>query len=241
MSKNYRTGNFFRLAGVVIVVATLAGCMKTGSSTNTNNNNVSFITLMHMAPYAPATEVYFNGDKKTSSIAPGTFSTSYGQVPPGNYDLKFKVAGKDSLLSSLPASVYDTLNFYTVILFNTPDSAIGAMKIRDDYSNLTTTSSNYRFFNLCPDAPSVDLFINTSLVQPGRHTADNYNISYYNAFQTFASGGYSLTAKKAGTDSVIATVPSVNLQAGGAYTIFLSGKKGSSSAPVTLNVLQASY
>jgi hypothetical protein len=241
MSKNHRTGNFFRLAGVIVVVATLAGCMKTGSSNNTNDNNVTFITLMHMAPYAPSTEVYFNGDKRTSSIAPGTFSTSYGRLPPGNYALQFKVTGADSVLGQLPASVYDTLRFYTVILFNRPDTTIGTMKINDDYSSLTVNSANYRFFNLCPDAPSVDLYVNTSIVQPNRQTADNYNMSYYNAFQTLAAGGYSLTAKKTGTDSVIATVPSVNLQAGGAYTIFLSGKKGSATAPVTLNVLQASY
>src|ERR1700733_8198405 len=120
MSRNYRTGNFFRLAGVIIVIATLASCMKSGSSTNTNNNNVSFITLMHMAPYSSSTEVYFNDDKKTSAIAPGTFSTSYGQVPPGNYSIKFKVAGGDSLLAALPASTFDTLSFYTVILFNNP-------------------------------------------------------------------------------------------------------------------------
>jgi len=223
-----------------LVVVALAGCMKTGTN-NQNSNNVSFVTLMHMAPFASSTEVYFNGDKKTSAIAAGTFSTSYGQVPPGTYDIKFKVAGSDSVLSAIPADVFDSLGFYTLVLFNRADSSIGSMKIDDDYSQLSTTTANYRFFNFCPEAPAVDLFINTNTAQSNRHTADNEYGPYYNTFQPVAAGGYSLTVKKAGVDSVIASVPSVNLAAGGVYTIFLSGKKGSSSNPITVNVLQAAY
>jgi len=240
MSKNKLAGNIFRLLGVALVVGTLAGCMKTGSS-NQNSNNISFVTLMHMAPYSSSTEVYFNGDKKTSAIAAGTFSTSYGQVPPGTYDVKFKVASTDSVLSAIPADTYDSLGFYTLVLFNRADSSIGSIKIDDDFSTLSSSSANYRFFNYCPDAPSVDLILNSTTVQSGRHTADNEYSSYYNSFQPIASGGYSVTVKKAGVDSVIATASSVNLQAGGAYTIFLSGKKGSASNPVTVNVLQAAY
>jgi len=64
----------------------------------------------------------------------------------------------------------------------------------------------------------------------------------FNSFKPVTAGGYSLQVKKAGTDSVIATVSgNVNLQAGAAYTIFLSGKKNSTTNPITLNVLQAAY
>jgi hypothetical protein len=240
MSKNKLAGNFFRVLAVVLVVGTLAGCMKTGTGSQ-NNNKVSFVTLMHMAPFASSTEVYFNGDKKTSAIAAGTFSTSYGQVPPGSYEVKFKVAGSDSVLSTIAADTYDSLGFYTLVLFNRADSSIGSMKIDDDFSSLSLSNANYRFFNFCPDAPNVDLFLNSTKVQPGRHTADNEYGSYYNAFQTMAAGGYSVTVKNAGTDSVIASLPSVTLQAGAAYTIFLAGKKGSSTNPISVNVLQAAY
>jgi len=240
MSKNKLAGNFFRVLVVVLVVGALAGCMKTGSSSQ-NSNNVSFVTLMHMAPYSSSTEVYFNGDKKTSAIAAGTFSTSYGQVTPGSYAVTFKVAGKDSVLSSIPSDTYDSLGFYTLVLFNRADSSIGSIKIDDDFSNLSLSNANYRFFNYCPDAPSVDLVLNSSTVQSGRHTADNEYGSYYNAFQSITTGGYSVTVKKSGTDSVIATLPSVTLQAGAVYTIFLAGKKGSSTNPISVNVLQAAY
>jgi hypothetical protein len=242
MSKINRTSNIFRVLVVALVVGTLASCMKTGTGNNSNSNNVSFITLMHMAPYSPSMEVYFNGIKQTSAIPAGTFSTSYGKVTPGDYEIKFQVAGSDSVLSVLSASPFDSLGFYTLILFNKVDSSVGSMKIVDDYSSLSLTAANYRFFNLSPDAPTVDLAMNSSLAQTGRGLADNYyGGSYFNSFQPVAAGSYSLQAKKAGTDSVVATSNSVNLQAGAAYTIFLSGKKNSSTNPITLNVLQAAY
>src|SRR5882724_8993379 len=103
MRKFNRTGNIFRVLGVVFIVGTMAGCMKTGTSSS-NSNNVSFITLMHMAPYSSSMEVYFNGTKQTSAIGAGAFSTSYGKVSPGAYDVKFKVAGSDSVLSALPST-----------------------------------------------------------------------------------------------------------------------------------------
>jgi len=237
-----RASSLFRVVIVALVIGISSGCMKTGSGNNQTSNNVSFISLMHMAPYSSSTEVYFNGDKKTSAIAAGTFSTSYGQIPPGVYDIKFKVAGSDSVLSALSASTYDSLGFYTLILYNTEGGAgLGSIKIDDDFSNLSQSGANYRFFNFCPDAPVVDLYMNTTPVQQGRHVADNANSYYYNTFQAVTAGGYSLQAKKAGTDSVIATVSSVNLVAGAAYTIFLSGSTHNTSNPVTLNVLQAAY
>jgi len=237
-----RASNLFCVLIVAAVVGISSGCMKTGTGNNQNSNNISFISLMHMAPYSSSMEVYFNGIKKTSAIAAGTFSTSYGQIPPGVYDIKFMAAGSSNALDSLPASTYDSLGFYTLILYNTEGGAgVGAIKIDDDFTNLSLSGANYRFFNFCPDAPAVDLYMNSTAVQQNRHVADNANSSYYNSFQAVTAGGFSLQAKKAGTDSVIATVSSVNLVAGAAYTIFLSGSTHNASNPVTLNVLQAAY
>jgi len=240
MSKNKLAGNFFRVLAVALVVGIFASCMKTGTGSQ-NSNNVSFVTLMHMAPYSSSTEVYFNNDKKTSAITAGTFSTNYGQVTPGSYAVTFKVAGSDSILSAIPSDTYDSLGFYTLVLFNRADSSVGSMKINDDFSTLSLSNANYRFFNFCPDAPAVDLFLNTTAVQSGRQTADNEYGGSLNIFQAIASGSYSVTVKSAGKDSVIATQSSVTLQAGAAYTIFLSGKKGSTTNPISVNILQAAY
>lgn len=240
MGKNKVTGNLFRVLVVALVVGTLAGCMKTGTNSQ-NSTNISFVTLMHMAPFAPSAEVYFNGDKRTSAIAAGSFSTTYGRVTPGNYKVTFKASGSNDSLSEIRSDSYDSLGFYTLVLFNRADSSLGSMKINDDFSSLSMSSSNYRFFNFCPDAPAVDLFLNSSILQTSRRTADNEYNRLYNAFSTLPPGGYSVTVKKAGTDSVIASASSVNLQAASAYTILLSGKKNSTTNPISVNVLQAAY
>ncbi|MBN9380068.1 MAG: DUF4397 domain-containing protein [Chitinophagaceae bacterium] len=195
-----------------------------------------------MAPFAPSAEVYFNNSKSTSAIAAGTFSTTYGRITPGSYKVTFMTAGSTTdTLSKILSDSYDSLRFYTLVLFNRADSSLGSMKINDDFSSLSLSSANYRFFNFCPDAPAVDLVLNTTVVQASRHTVDNEYGGYYNTFSTLTPGGYSVTVKKAGTDSVIASVSSVNLQAGAAYTIFLSGKKNSPANPISVNVLQAAY
>jgi len=242
MSKSKLMCNFFKVFGVAMTAAFLSSCLKTGTNNTTNTTNVSFVTLMNMAPYSSSTEVYFNGDKKTPSIPPGSYSTNYGQVTPGGYDIKFKVSGSDSVLSELPTSYYDSLGFYTLILYNpSAGSTVNSMKVVDDFSTLSFSGSNYRFFNLCPDYPTVDLYMNTTVVQPGRSIGDNANSTYFNSFAPVTAGNYAIQVKKAGTDSVIASISNVGLQQGNAYTFFLQGSVHNTSNPVTLSVLQAAY
>lgn len=242
MSRYKITGNLLKFSLLVFIAAALGGCLKSGSSSSSNANDLSFVTLMNMAPYSSSTSVYFNNVIQTGTVGAGSYSTSYGQIPPGTYDVQFRVAGSDSVLSDLGTSVYDSLGFYTVVLYNpTASSAVSSMKITDDFSTLSLSSANYRFFNFCPDAPSVDLVFNTSVMQNGRTVGDNANSYYLNVFQNLTPGIYSITARKAGTDSVIATLNSVNLTAANAYTIFLMGSTKNTSNPVSLNVLTASY
>jgi hypothetical protein len=219
-----------------------AGCKKTGSSLTVNP--VSYLSLINEATYSGAANVYLNDTLITvqQGIPAGTFSSQYGNVRPATYSVKFVSVSGDSTLATIPGSAFDTLNFYTLILYNpvSGGSSAQAIKIWDDFSTLSTTSANYRFFNLCPDYSSVDLYLNTNLVQPGRTTADNAGNLSLNSFQTIAPANYSVTAKKAGTDSVIAMVTTQMLQ-GSAYTIFLGGNLKSPSTPVQINVLQASY
>jgi hypothetical protein len=242
MSKGKLMSKIFKVLGVSMTAVLFSGCLKTGTNNTTSSTNVSFVTLMNMAPYSSSTEVYFNDNKQTPIIPTGSYSTTYGRVAPGNYDIKFKVASSDSVLSELPSSNYDSLGFYTLILYNpTASSAVSSMKVIDDFSNLSYTGANYRFFNLCPDYPTVDLYLNGAAAQNGRFVGDNANSSYFNAFVPITAGGYAIQVKKAGTDSVIATISSVGLQQGNAYTVFLQGSLHNTDDPVTLSILQAAY
>jgi hypothetical protein len=234
-----RPGIILGLAIFAGIATSITSCSKTGA---TNNNSVStYVTVMNLASWSPATEIYFNGSKSTKPITAGNFSQSYYPLKPGNYDVQFKIAGGDSVMADIPASSYDSLSFYTLIMYNaTRNSPVAAVKIQDDFSTVSATSANFRFFNMCPDVPSADLYINNTKVYSNRTVADNVNYSLFNTFQPFTAGTYTIQLKTAGTDSVIASINSYSMQVQNAYTIFLDGKIGSTN-PVALNILKASF
>ena len=237
-----RAGSFYYgWAIMVLLIAGSTGCAKTGSSFTTSA--ITYVSVMNMAPYAPTADIYLNGSlaSQTGGIPPGNFSTKYGSLQPGNYDVLFKKSGSDSLLAEIPASLYDTSKFYTVLLYNNIGGGPAqAVKMEDDFTNLSPTNANYRFFNLAPDAPKVDFYLNGAVAHLGRSAADNIYNTSYNSFQQVAPATCNLQVKAAGTDSVVASVDGVNLQGGGVYTIFLSETKNGGNS-FKVNVLQASF
>jgi hypothetical protein len=222
------------------VAGGLAGCTKAGISGATTSNSVTYVSIMNLAPYSPWADIYLNGTLATAAggIAPGKYSTSYGLLQPGDYDVQFKVAGADSLLAEIPSSAFDTMAFTTLILYNSAGSAtVQAIKIADNFSNVSLTSGNYRFFNMSPDEPGVDFYFNDNLVQSARQPADNVANPAFNLFQSVSPDSYTLQVKKAGSDSVLATLNNVTIAGGNAYTIFLFGK----ASALNINVLPAVY
>lgn len=232
--------NVLKISVLIFVLGTMAGCVKTGSS-STTTTNISFVSIMNMAPYSPDAQIYFNDKQATSAVSAGSYSSSYAQISAGSYSVQFKKSGGDSVMSELTTSTYDSLGFYTLIMYNAKDSTVKSAKITDNYSGLSLSAANYRFFHLSPDVSTVDLYLNSSAVSQGRSLADNVGYNYYNQFQTITTGSYNIVAKAAGTDSVIATLNSVSLQTGNAYTIFLQGGKNNTNDPISLKVLLASY
>lgn len=236
-----KKGMFYKLLVLAFVIEGLSGCVKSGASYTSNNNAVTFLTVMNLT--SNSADIYFNGTKASpNGVAAGFFDQRYEQLAPGAYDIQFKALGKDSLLADIPASLYDSLVFNTLILYNNAGGiTTSAVKIADDYSTLSSTTASYRFFNMCPAVPSVDLYIGSTATQVGRTVADNVSNTGYNAFQSVAPGTYSIVAKKAGTDSVVASATGIQMAPQTAQTIFLQGQPGNSTNPVSLKVLIASY
>jgi Domain of unknown function (DUF4397) len=226
---------------MLVFVLTSAGCAKTNSSNNITSA-VCYISLMNMAPYSSAVDISFNGTIVTESggIKAGVYSTSYGQAKPGSYTVDFKVAGTDSLLYEIPAMMYDTNAFYTLILYNTaPESpAVAAARIADDYSSVTqTNNAYYRFFNLSPDEANVDLYLGGTAEQTNRTPMDMLINQTLDGFQPINPGTYNISVYKANTDTVLASLNPDELTPGTVYTIFLAG----SSSNLTITSLAATY
>jgi hypothetical protein len=205
-------------------------------------NTLTYISVMNLAPYSPPSELFLNGVQATPSILPGNYSASYAHIAPGSYDVKFETTASDSVLAEIPASSYDSAHFYTLVLYNDSIHGIAkALKIADDFSSVTLSNSYIRFMDLCLELPAVDLYINNSPVQQNRIAKDNVANETFDIFQPLTPGSFNLQVKKAGTDSVMGSLNSVNFSAGNAYTIFLSGSTSSSTDPISINVVQAVY
>jgi len=228
--------HFYWSSILLIFFAGGIGCSKPGVTVNVNP--ISYVTVMNLAPYSSPVDIYFNGTQVSplGGILPEQFSTEYGQLKPGSYTVDFKVTGTDSLLYELPASQYDTSSFYTLILYNTaPGSpAVQAVKILDNFSQISGTTAYYRFFNMSPDAPSTNLLINGTVAQTGRTPADNVASQVFDLFQAIPTGDYPLQVQNSSTDSVLATQNSYPFESGSVYTIFLTG---TSQAGMKINVL----
>jgi hypothetical protein len=233
---------YWGLAVLALLVVGAWGCAKTGASQTVTA--VTYISIINSAPYGPSIDLYLNDTLASPSggIPAGQYSTQYGSVRPGNYDVQFKSDGTNSLLFDIPASAFDTNNFYTLIAYNTArgGGAVQALKIHDDFSLVSGSLSYYRFFNLSPDAPAVDLYLNGFLSQPRRTPADNVANSTFDAFTSIPPSVYNLQIMKAGTDTVLASANALSLGGGDVYTIFLGGKYQSSDS-LTISILQASF
>lgn len=229
---------FLFLGALAFVSVLLSGCLK--EAQNTTVTPKTYVSLMHLAPRAPAVEVYFDNTKASSAISYGMVSPSYSALEPDAFAISFKKAATDSLVASLPTAIYDSLKYYTLLLYNTDPTHVGALRIEDDFRNLTSDRSFYRFFHLSPDIGTVDVYLDNTLIEPGRQYADNASIGSYNMFTSVTPNTHSVVVKKASSDSVIATLSSVTLTAGVPFTLYLKGiVGGTGSNAVMVDYLQA--
>ncbi len=220
------------LAGLfsgTLSLALFTGCMK--DTPIEPPKPVSYVSVMNTSLTSPAVEMLLNNEKVTPPMNPGTVFSRYSAIEPGALNVTFKKAGADSLVASLPAGeYYDSSKFYTVLLYDKIAGGAGAVRIQDVFPTSDVTKAYIRFFQLSMDMPEVDLYFDNTKVFSARTPADNTTSQAHNSFQAYVPGSYSIKAKVAGKDSVIASTTFSDLIATGYYTIFLKGVNGGTGA-----------
>ena len=202
----------------------------------------TYISVLHLAPTAPSLEIFFDNTKVSSNpFTAGAVSAAYNPVDPGNYSITFKKASSDSVVANLPSFRYDSLHYYTILVYNLQaNGPAQAFRMEDDFKNVTLGKSFYRFIHASPNTGPVDFYIDNTKNQTGRILADNTGQISFNDFLETATGFHNFQVKLAGTDSTIASQANVELLSGGVYTIYLKGlSKGSGASQLSLNLLRA--
>ncbi|MHA4846899.1 DUF4397 domain-containing protein [Flavitalea antarctica] len=216
---------FLCLVFVVGLSVAFSGCMK--DTPIEPPKPVAFVSVMNISLKAPAVEMLFNNVKVTPPMSPGAYFSRYSPMDPGPQNVVFKKAASDSLIAELtPGQYYDSSEFYTILLYDYPGGGSRGARINDKFPIIENTKTYIRFFQLSADVPNVDVTLENTKVFSGRTPADNISNPSYNQFQAYTPGIYSIKAKLAGTDSVVANTNYSDLLAGGVYTIFLKGVKG---------------
>jgi hypothetical protein len=220
---------------------TLSSCLKGGSITTTPPPALTYISLMDLAIQAPPADVFFSGTKANSSqITPGTWTASYSAITPAVFDVTFKKYNVDSVMATIPAVSYDSAKFYTLVLYNDQSTSAKAFRTIDDFSGVTFDKPYIRFFHLSQNTGAVDFYMNAIKISSNRTLADNINNPADNLFTASTNGIYTIQAKLAGTDSVVATANLQSILSGDAYTIFLQGlSQGTGGNALGIGVLQA--
>lgn len=215
---------------IVIIIIVLSGCLKSPDNTPPPANLNTYISIMHLAPTAPSLDVYFDDDKVSNNpFAPGNVTPVYNGVDKGSFSIKFKKVTIDSLVAQVPVAEYDSMKYYTIFIYNLQaNGPANAVRIQDDFSNVLAnlTKPYYRFFHGSPNTGPVDLYIDNVKVEHGRTNADNTQQEILNKFVGTTTGSHVIQVKRVGTDTVIASLNFVDLQAGNAYTFYLKGLEG---------------
>jgi len=110
-------------------------------------------------------------------------------------------------------------------------SKIKAAVVMDDLTAPASGKAHVRFFHFSPNAPSVDIAITGGSVLFGnRGFNDQATTASLAAFTPVNAGTYNLEVRAAGTNTVVLSLPNINLAAGKIYTVFAKGFLGGTGA-----------
>ena len=210
-----------RFLAVLAIAAALTGLTSCLKNTTTPQQPYTLVTLVNTAPTSYSADIYLNNKK--ASDQPYAFGNVAGRsaLTPGNLTFDFKKAGSDSLLASTSA-FFDTLQYNTIILYGV--SPVNVYRIHEDFSNVSQSKTNARFFNSAPGTDNVDFYVGATKV-PGAQNFADFTGGGYNSFLILEPGNNTITAKDATTGNTLATLQDANLLQGYAYTVFLVGLK----------------
>ena len=134
---------------MVSTLFVVSGCIKSADNLEPPKPK-AYVSIMHLAPTAPSLDVFFNETKVSNTpFAPGNVTVAYNAIDKGAFPITFKKASSDSVVASITFAQYDSLNFYTLFIYN--EQANGparAVRIHDDFSKLTMNKAFYRFFQV---------------------------------------------------------------------------------------------
>lgn len=197
----------------VLPALVLTSCDDDDDDTVIENSNVM---VVHASPDAPGVDLLVDDAKVNSAALTFPNNTGYLEVPSGRRNIKVNAAGTSTTVINANLDL-DRNDSYTVFAINTL-SAIEPLVLEDDLDAPASGKAHVRFVHLSPDAPAVDVAVTGGPVLFG-----NRAFKSATEFTPVDAASYNLEVRLAGTQTVVLTVPNVQLANGRIYTIFARG------------------
>ncbi|MDB5017437.1 MAG: hypothetical protein JWQ84_2269 [Mucilaginibacter sp.] len=203
------------ISAVFFIAISFSSCLKENKSTYTPP--VALVTFIQASPDEPVMDFYLDNNMiPAGSINYGS-NIDYFQAYTGKRTVYFYNTGTKTKIFS------DTVTFnqnfaYSLFLANKPSSP-ELVVLTDSISRPDAGNASIRFINLSPDAPAVDL-----VVKGGSILVANKAYKGHSSFLPIPGDKiYTLEVHRAGTATVLATIPSLKLNSGFVYTVWFHG------------------
>lgn len=207
---------------IMAVVMSLAiftfGCESDDNSTPTNPSvSTSKIRVIHTSYDAPAVDVRVDGTVAVSGLDYGE-SSGYARVASGTRNIKVSPAG-----SATPVVIEADLTVaqnkeYTVYAVNTLAS-IEAI-VSEDLRTPNPNKAKVRFVHASPDAPSVDIKLNSG---SGPAVFANASFKDVSPYAEVDAASYTFVATPAGSTTEVVVFEPVPVENGKVYTVIARG------------------
>lgn len=213
-----------KMTTLVVAVGLLAAAVAPAAAgSDSGPKGQARVRVVHASPDAPPVDILVNGTIRAFSNVKFGDVTDYAKLPAGVYDFAIVPTGGGlgsavKVLTGVNLSYYGN---YTVVALETLDK-FEVLPLVD--TNVTTDALLYpgaarlRFLHASPDAPAVDV-----KVAGGPFLYENVAFEQLGDYVLLPAGKADVEVRLAGTDTVVLTVPGVQLKAGATYTAYATG------------------
>lgn len=178
---------------------------------------VALISVINASPDSQPLDFFLDQNQANKQPIPYGYGLDYLRAYPRKRVATFYVAGTQQKVKSDTITLQAN-KYYSLFLSNLvshPDDLL----LTDSLNNPAAGKATIRLVNLSPDAPAVDL-----VVKGGSVLAANKIYKGYSSFVPVqGDASYTLEIHRAGTSTVLYTLPAINLHSGSVYTVWLHG------------------